>query len=35
MGGPGGGQAAQAREAHAVDDLDQTPADINADDIPF
>lgn len=35
LGSPGGGQAAQARETHAVDDLDQTPADINADDIPF
>ena len=36
LGSPGGQRAAGPRpEAHAVDELDQAPADINADDIPF
>jgi single-strand DNA-binding protein len=37
LGSPGGqaGQGAGPREAHVVDELDQAPVDINADDIPF
>ncbi len=36
LGSPGGQRGAGPRpEAHAVDELDQAPADINADDIPF
>jgi len=36
LGSPGGQRGASPRgEAHAVDELDQAPADINADDIPF
>jgi single-strand DNA-binding protein len=35
LGSPGGQRAATAREPHAVDELDQAPSDINADDIPF
>ena len=36
LGSPGGAQAAaQPRETHPVDELDQAPSDINADDIPF
>ena len=36
LGSPGGGQGGGAsRESHVVDELDQAPADINADDIPF
>ena len=34
LGGPGG-QSAAPREVHVVDELDQAPSDINADDIPF
>jgi len=36
LGSPGGqGAGAQRAESHPVDELDQAPADINADDIPF
>jgi len=35
LGSPGGQGAGASREPHAVDELDQGPADINADDIPF
>ena len=36
LGSPGGqGAGAQRSEPHPVDELDQAPADINADDIPF
>jgi len=36
LGSPGGqGAGAQRSESHPVDELDQAPADINADDIPF
>jgi single-strand DNA-binding protein len=36
LGSPGGqGAGAQRGESHPVDELDQAPADINADDIPF
>jgi single-strand DNA-binding protein len=35
LGSPGGQAAAAPRESHVVDELDQAPADINADDIPF
>ena len=36
LGSPGGqGAGGQRTESHPVDELDQAPADINADDIPF
>lgn len=35
LGSPGGQRASSPRETHVVDELDQSPADINADDIPF
>jgi len=36
LGSPGGQSAGGPRaESHPVDELDQAPADINADDIPF
>ena len=36
LGSPGGqGAGVQRGESHPVDELDQAPADINADDIPF
>ena len=35
LGSPGGQVAGASREPHVVDELDQAPADINADDIPF
>ena len=36
LGSPGGQGAGAARsESHPVDELDQAPPDINADDIPF
>jgi single-strand DNA-binding protein len=35
LGSPGGQGGGGAREAHVVDELDQAPTDINADDIPF
>jgi single-strand DNA-binding protein len=35
LGSPGGQAAGAAREPHVVDELDQAPSDINADDIPF
>jgi hypothetical protein len=35
LGSPGGQGAGAPRESHAVDELDQAPTDINADDIPF
>ena len=36
LGSPGGQGAGGPRaESHPVDELDQAPADINADDIPF
>ena len=35
LGSPGGQGSAASREPHVVDELDQAPADINADDIPF
>jgi len=35
LGSPGGQGSAPSREPHVVDELDQAPADINADDIPF
>ena len=35
LGSPGGATAAASREPHVVDELDQAPADMNADDISF
>ena len=36
LGSPGGqGAGAPRGESHPVDELDQAPSDINADDIPF
>jgi hypothetical protein len=35
LGSPGGQGGGASRESHVVDELDQAPADINADDIPF
>ena len=35
LGSPGGQGSGAPRESHAVDELDQAPTDINADDIPF
>ena len=35
LGSPGGQGGAASRDAQVVDELDQAPADINADDIPF
>jgi single-strand DNA-binding protein len=35
LGSPGGQRAGTSREPHPVDELDQAPSDINADDIPF
>jgi single-strand DNA-binding protein len=36
LGSPGGqGSGAPRGESHPVDELDQAPSDINADDIPF
>jgi single-strand DNA-binding protein len=35
LGSPGGQRTSMSRESHPVDELDQAPADINADDIPF
>jgi single-strand DNA-binding protein len=35
LGSPGGQSSGASREPHVVDELDQAPADINADDIPF
>jgi single-strand DNA-binding protein len=35
LGSPGGQGGGGSRESHVVDELDQAPADINADDIPF
>ena len=35
LGSPSGQGAGAPREPHVVDELDQAPADINADDIPF
>ena len=36
LGSPGGqGSSAPRGESHPVDELDQAPSDINADDIPF
>jgi single-strand DNA-binding protein len=35
LGSPGGQGGGAPRESHPVDELDQAPSDINADDIPF
>ena len=35
LGSPGGPRTGASREPHPVDELDQAPSDINADDIPF
>ena len=35
LGSPAGQSAGAQKEPHVVDELDQAPADINADDIPF
>jgi single-strand DNA-binding protein len=35
LGSPGGHAGGPPRETPAVDELDQAPSDINADDIPF
>ena len=36
LGSPGGqGTGGQRADSHPVDELDQAPSDINADDIPF
>jgi hypothetical protein len=35
LGSPGGQRTGASREPHPVDELDQAPSDINADDIPF
>lgn len=35
LGSPGGQAGGAQREPHPVDELEQAPGDINADDIPF
>lgn len=35
LGSPGGQAGGAQREPHPVDELEQAPSDINADDIPF